>query len=65
VLQTLLRFDLIDEYRLFIFQVVLGSGKRLFGSGTVPMGLTQMESVTSVNSPTYHWFARSGKPGYG
>ena len=47
VLQTLLKNDLIDEYRLFIFPVVLGSGKRLFGSGTVPVALKQVESVTT------------------
>ena len=39
LLQVLLANDLIDEYRLFIFPVMLGSGKRLFGSGTVPMAL--------------------------
>jgi dihydrofolate reductase len=65
LLQTLLQGDLIDEYRLFIFPVVLGSGKRLFGSGTVPMALKQMESVTSSKGGTYHRFERSGKPEYG
>ena len=65
LLQTLLKNDLIDELRLFIFPVVLGSGKRLFGSGTVPMALKQVESVTSDKSATYHRFERSGKPAYG
>ena len=64
-LQTLLKNDLIDEYRLFIFPVVLGSGKRLFGSGTVPVALKQVESVTSGKGATYHRFERSGKPEYG
>ena len=64
-LQTLMRNDLIDEYRLFIFPVVLGSGKRLFGSGTVPVALKQVESVTSSKGATYHKFERSGKPEYG
>jgi dihydrofolate reductase len=64
-LQTLLKNDLIDEYRLFIFPVVLGTGKRLFGSGTVPVALNQLESVTCGNGGTYHRFERSGKPVYG
>ncbi len=65
LLQTLLKHDLIDEYRLFIFPVVLGSGKRLFGSGTVPVALKQLESVTSSKGATYHRFERAGKPTYG
>ncbi|HUN75524.1 MAG TPA: dihydrofolate reductase family protein [Steroidobacteraceae bacterium] len=63
LLQTLLKNDLIDEYRLFIFPVVLGSGKRLFGSGTVPVALKQVESVTSGKGATYHRFERSGGTG--
>ncbi len=65
VLQTLLKNDLIDEYRLFILPVVLGSGKRLFGSGTVPVALKQVESVTTSKGATYHRFERVGKPEYG
>jgi dihydrofolate reductase len=65
LLQTLLKNDLIDEYRLFIHPVVLGSGKRLFGSGTVPVALKQVESVTSGKGVTYHRFEPSGKPEYG
>jgi dihydrofolate reductase len=54
MLQTLLKNDLIDEYRLFIYPVVLGSGKRLFGSGTVPVALKHVESVTTGTVATYH-----------
>ena len=64
-LQTLLKNDLIDEYRLFIYPVILGSGKRLFASGTVPVALKQVESVTTGKGATYHRFERSGKPEYG
>jgi dihydrofolate reductase len=65
LLQTLLGNDLVDEYRLFIYPVVLGSGKRLFGSGAVPAALKQVESVTTGKGATYHRFERAGKPEYG
>src|SRR5919199_1466920 len=38
LIQTLLEHSLVDELRLKIFPLVLGSGKRLFGDGTVPSG---------------------------
>lgn len=65
LLQTLLESDLIDEYRLFIFPVLLGAGKRLFGRGTVPMALKPLESVTSPKGATYLRLVRNGKPEYG
>jgi hypothetical protein len=65
LLQTLLENDLIDEYRLFIFQVMLGSGKRLFGHGTIPMALRPMASVTSEKGASCLRLARSGRPTYG
>jgi dihydrofolate reductase len=56
LIQTLLRHDLIDEFGLWIFPVLLGSGKRLFAQGTVPGGLrlTRSESMsTGVTFSTY------------
>jgi len=64
-LQTLLKNDLIDEYRLFIYPLVLGSGKRLFAGGTVPAALKQVEVVTTGKGPTFYRFERGGKPEYG
>lgn len=39
LLQTLWRNNLIDEFSVLIFPVVLGKGKRLFGDGATPAGL--------------------------
>ena len=47
LIQTLLRNNLIDEFRLMIFPVVVGQGKRLFADGTIPSGLKVAESKTS------------------
>jgi dihydrofolate reductase len=40
LLQTLIAADLVDEYRLWVSPVVLGEGKRLFGNGVPPRGLS-------------------------
>jgi len=65
VLQLLQKNDLIDEYRLFIYPVVLGSGKRLFGSGTVPRAFKNVESVPADKGATYYRLTPGGKPEYG
>jgi dihydrofolate reductase len=65
LMQTLLKNDLIDEYRLFIYPVVLGSGKRLFAGGTVPLALKPIESITGSKGSTYLRLERGGKPEYG
>jgi dihydrofolate reductase len=47
LVQTLLEHDLVDQLRLMVFPVVLGSGKRLFGdtSGTKPLRLVDSKVV--------------------
>ena len=44
--QTLIENDLVDQLRLMIFPVVLGTGKRLFGETSDKKGLKLSESKT-------------------
>jgi dihydrofolate reductase len=56
LIQTLLRHNLVDQYRLWVFPLVIGSGKRLFSEGTIPSGLTLVDhkvSTTGVVIGTY------------
>jgi len=47
LIQTLLRHNLVDQYRLWTFPLVIGSGKRLFSDGTIPAGLKLVDSKVS------------------
>jgi len=47
LIQTLLRHELIDEFRLWTFPLVVGRGKRLFSDGTIPAGLKLNDSTVS------------------
>jgi dihydrofolate reductase len=46
LVQTLLEYDLVDELRLMVFPVVLGSGKRLFGDTSDKKPLQLVDSKT-------------------
>jgi dihydrofolate reductase len=48
LIQTLLRHHLVDQFRLWVFPLVIGSGKRLFSDGTVPAGLKLLDSTVST-----------------
>jgi dihydrofolate reductase len=48
LIQTLMRHNLVDRYDLWIFPVVLGSGKRLFADGAMPSGLNLVDSAVST-----------------
>ncbi|MDF1847881.1 MAG: dihydrofolate reductase family protein [Parvibaculaceae bacterium] len=58
LIQTLLRHDLIDEFRLWTFPVVVGSGKRLFSEGTVPASLTLAKSEATGNGAVMSIYRR-------
>ena len=61
LIQTLLEHDLIDEYRLWIFPVVVGSGKRFFGDGVVPGALKLRDSWVSSTGVTVNTYERAGE----
>jgi len=61
LIQTLLKHDLVDEFWLKIFPVVLGSGKRLFGEGTLPTGFKLLESSVSPGGVIIVSYARAGE----
>ena len=56
--QTLLSNDLVDEFRLWTFPVVVGSGKRLFSHGTATTGLTLVKANTTANGATMSIYRR-------
>jgi dihydrofolate reductase len=47
LVQTLIRHDLVDEYRLMVHPLVLGSGRRLFRDGTARTALHLVETTTT------------------
>lgn len=61
LIQTLLKNDLIDELRLRIFPVTLGTGKRLFAEGTIPAAFELIESKAFPNGVIIANYKRSGE----
>jgi len=65
LIQTLMKHDLADEFRLWVFPVLIGTGKRLFAEGTIPGGLRLIDTRTSSTGVTGHAYERAGKLEYG
>ena len=60
LIQTLLKSDLVDELWLKVFPVALGSGKRLFGEGTIPAAFQLATSKASPAGVIVATYKRSG-----
>jgi dihydrofolate reductase len=65
LIQTLLSHDLIDEFRLWVFPLVLGTGKRLFADGTIPRALRLVDSTTSSTGVVVGSYVPAGEIPYG
>ena len=65
LVQTLLRHDLVDTMRLWHFPVVLGTGKRLFGEGTIPRRFRLVDAERTPAGAVLHVYEREGAPRYG
>lgn len=65
LVQSLLRLGLVDRLNLWLFPLLLGSGKRLFADGTVPTALRLTDSVTYPNGTLHLEYQTAGSPTYG
>jgi dihydrofolate reductase len=61
LIQTLLHYDVIDEFRMWIFPVALGTGKRLFGDGSIPVALRLVDSSVWKTGVTTNTYVRAGE----
>jgi dihydrofolate reductase len=62
--QTLTRNGLVDEYRLTIHPVIIGTGKRLFADGAIPTALEPVSVSTTKGGTVLGVYRTNGKPSY-
>jgi dihydrofolate reductase len=65
LIQTLPRDDLVDRLRIWQFPVVLGTGKRLFGEGTIPRSFHLVDTQLNTTGAVLHVYKRAGDLKYG
>lgn len=65
LVQSLMQDDLVDLYNVWVYPVLLGSGKRLFAGGTIPTALRLNDATTFNNGAVLLSYQRLGKPEYG
>jgi dihydrofolate reductase len=65
LIQLLLKHDLVDEFWLKVYPVILGRGKRLFASGAVPAGLELVHSESSPSGVVIANYRRAGEIKFG
>jgi dihydrofolate reductase len=60
LLQTLIAAELVDEYRIWVFPLVLGEGKRLFENGVPPASLALVETRSTPKGVLINAYRRAG-----
>jgi dihydrofolate reductase len=60
LLQTLFKHDLVDDLWLKVFPITLGTGKRLFGEGTIPAAFKLMHSEATPSGVIIASYERAG-----
>jgi dihydrofolate reductase len=61
IVQLLLKNDLVDELRLKIYPLALGTGKKLFDDGTIPAAFTLTESLVTTTGVIIANYRRAGE----
>jgi dihydrofolate reductase len=59
--QTLFKHDLVDELVLMMFPITLGTGKKLFGEGTIPAAYKMTDSLVTSNGVIFGYYKRDGE----
>jgi dihydrofolate reductase len=62
LVQTLLGAELVDEFRVWIYPVVVGAGKRLFGTGAEPTSMRLLSSKVTSKGVIVASYKPSGAP---
>jgi dihydrofolate reductase len=65
LLQSLLQLGLVDRLNLWLYPLLLGSGKRVFADGTVPTVLRLSESAVYPSGTLHLVYETAGAPTYG
>ncbi|WBB68242.1 dihydrofolate reductase family protein [Micromonospora sp. WMMD812] len=64
LVRTLVRSELVDVFRLLVFPVVLGAGRRLFDDA-VPAALTLVDSKQTSTGVMVQTYRAAGRPTFG
>jgi dihydrofolate reductase len=63
--QTLMQHDLIDEFRLLTYPVVLGNGRRLFANGARPTAMNVVDHTYTSTGVSIEVYTPAGAPTFG